>query len=221
MQFRRAFVGFLLLASCAGRGGGTLPTGGQGGDAHVEVACVLVPDGGLCSFTAVKRPGRRCVKLLYGVDSGTVVASDDVCSGALAAGQSSTLVVRFPSRPGDLCGAVLADCATRPVAPAEALDVATAWQAELKQRHSGPITDADCRALGEHKYEIYSHADCGGIANPIEREQCAGNVRAERDREMPGFVEDCLSYYKRPLFNCQMKARDENTMYDCESLYPY
>ena len=209
-------------AGAAGQGGGRALAGAPGGgDAHVEVACVLVPDGGLCTFTAAARPGARCVKLLYGATSGTVVSSGDVCSGALAAGESSTRAVRFPSRPGEACGALLNECESRPVAPATALDAATAWQAELKQHYSGPLSESDCRKVNEHKYEIYVHADCDSVADPVQRDGCYRNIKDEQEREMPYLVQDCVQYFKRPRFNCEMKAKDQAELYACENQYPY
>jgi len=207
--------------AAAGVGGRAVAALPGGGDAHVQVACVLLPDGGLCSFTAIDKPGARCVKLLYGVSSGTVVASDDVCSGRLAAGESSTRAVSFSTRPGDVCGVVLSECESRPVPPAGALDGATTWQAELKQNYSGPVSEADCKKLNEHKYEIYTHADCDNVADPVQRDACYRNVKEEREREMPYLVQDCLQYYKRPRFNCEMKAKDQNELYACENQYPY
>jgi hypothetical protein len=213
----------LLSAACvarAGQGGRELAGRPGGGDPHVEVACVLVPDGGLCTFTALGKPGGRCIKLLYGASSGTVAASDDVCSGWLAAGESSTRVAHFSTRPGVVCGKLLSECESRPVAPATSLDTATAWQAELKQNNSGPITDADCKKLNEHKYEIYTHADCDRVSDPIQRDACFKNVREEREREMPYLVQDCVEYYQRPRFNCEMKAGTQDELDGCEEQFP-
>ncbi len=220
-----AVLALSLTTACPSAGGAARavarPTSGQGGDAHVEVACVLVPDGGLCTFTALGRAGTRCVKVLYGVASGTVVTSDDLCSGPLAPGASATLVVRFQTRPGDVCGRVMGDCQSRAVAPAGAQDVAIAWQGELEQDFSGPLSEADCKSLSEHKYEIYTHADCDGIADPVQRDGCYRNVRDERDREMPYLVEDCLQYFKRPRYSCEIKAKDQGELYACENQFPY
>ena len=217
----------VLLAGCACLGGAGAHGGGRelasapgGGDAHVLAACVLVPDGALCSFTAVDKPGARCVRLLFGSTSGTVVVSDVVCSGPLAAGEASTRAVRFATRPGDVCGAVLSECESRALAPAEAESAATAWQAELKQRYTGPITEADCKKLNAHKYEIYAHADCDNVPDPVERDGCVRNVQEEREREMPYLVQDCVQAYKRPRLNCELKAKDQNELYACESQYP-
>jgi hypothetical protein len=205
-----------LLAACPGAAHPTVPSGADG---PVDVACVLVPDGGLCTFTATSA-GSRCIKLLYGSTAGTVVSSNDICSGPLAAHASATLAVRFPTRPGDACGTFLSECESRPVAPATALDTAAAWQAELKQSFSGALTEADCKKLNDHKYEIYVHADCDAVADPVQRDSCYRNVKEEREREMPYLVQDCIQYYKRARFTCEIKAKDANELYACETRYP-
>ena len=210
---RRLFP--LLLTACATTGAGrTVPDD----PAHVDVACVLLPDGGLCTFTATA-PASRCIKLLYGSTSGTVTSSSDICSGPLSTGESSTLAVRFPTRPGDACGAFLSECESRPVAPAAALDTAATWQAELKQTNSGPLTEADCKTLNDHKYEIYVHADCDAVADPVQRDACVRNIADERTRETPYLIQDCINYYKRPRYNCELKAKDQNELYTCESRF--
>jgi hypothetical protein len=180
-----------------------------------------VPDGALCSFTAVDRPGARCVRVLFGATSGTVVASDDVCSGALAAGETSTRAVRFATRPGDACGPILGQCESRAVAPADTEAETTRLHDQLQEHRSGPVSEADCKKVNEHKYEIYVHADCDSLADPMQREACVKNVQEEREREMPFLVKDCLQAYKRPRLNCELDAKDQNALYACENQFPY
>jgi hypothetical protein len=210
----------VVLSGCVGAGGAGARQASAPGDhdAHVQADCVLLSEGAICSFTAKDRPGSRCVKVLYAVVSGTVVSSDTVCSGRLAANESSTLVVRFSTRPGDACGSTMGDCLVKTVEPAAAIDAAAAWQAEIKQNYNGPVTEAECKKLHEHRYDIWMHADCDGIPDPAERNRCYQNITAERDRELQYFQQDCLRY-TRDLLKCELAAKTAEDIYQCEDRF--
>lgn len=225
---RSFWIGVLVLAAggsggCPvanrGGGGGAAGAGTTTGPAAIDAACVLMAEGGICSFTnRSNAPAARCVKVLYGAAAGTVVASNDVCTGRLWAGAVSTIVVRFPERPADHCGSDMADCRVKVVEPAAAPDVMVAWQAELEASYSGPLTAKDCEKLVKRRYEFYGHEDCRGLSPP-DKAQCEKQVADERDRELPYLVQDCVGYYSRDLYKCTMEAKTLEELYRCEDLY--
>lgn len=216
----RLLVLLLLLlpaaTACRGAGG----TGAGGGGAKIDAQCVLVPDGGICTFRNSGGPGARCVKILLGASTGTVVASEPLCSGRLGRDGQMTVVVKFASRPGDLCGTNLADCQTRVAEPDVATAEAATWSAELKTHYTGPATEQDCRALVKHRYDLYVKEDCGTYGNPQEKQDCTDELYRERDQDMRYQLEDCMQYAPRAQINCQMQANSTSEWDDCSDKYP-
>lgn len=217
----RAILGILLLAAAAAcpRGGDAGGGAAGGAPANIEAACVLVSEGAICSFTNKGGAGSRCVKVMYGASSGTVVASNDVCTGRLPAQGILTVVIRFPTRPAELCGDGLTDCQVKAVDPAAAPDVMLAWQNELKASYDGPLTQEDCKKLVKVKYDFYMREDCRGMSNPVDKKSCEQSIVQERDREMPYLIQECMSYYTRELYKCMMVAKTIDDLYRCEDQF--
>jgi hypothetical protein len=106
------------------------------------------------------------------------------------------------------------------VEPGAAVDVAAAWQVDLKQNYNGPLTESECKKLNDHRYEMWMHADCDAIPNPLERDGCYKNVRNERDQQMPYLIQECLRYTDRARYKCDMAATDLQTLDRCADMHP-
>jgi hypothetical protein len=209
-----------LLVVCAACGPGARRASSPNDvDPNVRVACVLVAEGAICTFTADRTPGSRCVKVLYGVVTGTVSASEQICSGRLETNESSTMVARFTTRPADACGKTLGDCLVKTVDPKGALDSAAAWQQEIKQTYKGPVTESECRNVITHKYDVWMHADCDADTDPVQRQQCYHDMNAERDQDLPVQVQDCVGSYSRERLGCELDAKTSEALSSCEDRY--
>jgi hypothetical protein len=204
----------VALAGCA-----TLGFGSSGGPPKIEAACVLVADGGICTFRNEGGRGERCVRVLVGAtSSGTVVASGKVCSGKLAKGGQMTVVVAFSTRPAEMCGRDGASCVVKVADPDKASEEAIDWSGDLKKSSTGPVTDADCRELRAHKYRIWADEDCKSITDPRDKQVCYDEVRAE-ERDDDSFLEDCREYYTREHVNCQFAAVSSQGLRVCEEKF--
>ena len=216
----RVAIGVALLvgatAGCKGGGGAGSGTAAQ--PPAIDVACVLGADGANCTFSNKGGPGARCVKVLYGArTSGSVVSYDEVCSGTLAAGQVASLAVRFPRRPGDACGEGVADCTTKVVEPAAAEAEALAWQDTLKAPAAGPLSEAECRDVLGHVFDVMKDSDAAAAATPEERANIEQMYDQMRASVMDSGVKDCVTRVTRKEYDCAMQARTKTELQRCDA----
>lgn len=197
-----AAVAALAALAVPGCGGKAAGGGRSASPANIEATCVLGADGATCTFTNYGGPGSRCVKVLYGARAtGTVIASDEICSGELRGGGVVSLAVRFPRRPADTCGPTVTDCTVRVADPSAAADVALAWADELKAQAAagsgrvagGPLTEKECEAYALHIIDVY----------------VTENVDEDRDRTKQYYIDEYLHYIVRECM--QTLTRQKHT----------
>lgn len=203
----------LALAAAAACGPKSQTAANPPAPGAFDTTCVLGLDGANCTFRNYGgTAGTHCVKVLYGARAkGTVIASDEVCSGELKPGAVYSVAVRFPRRPGDVCGPNVIDCETRVVPPQAAADVALAWADELKGSQpggggSGPLSRKECEDLARKVIDVYIDEYEGGNAQ---------SRQYYIDEYLDSMADQCMAQITREQYECVMKGRTMADVQGC------
>jgi hypothetical protein len=201
-----------LLAGCATTGGRATVLGA--GDPGIDVACVLVADGALCTFSASDTAGQRCVVVAYATRKGDPeIADQPTCSGPLDRAEQTTRVVRFGRRPAEAgCGPALGRCSSLIVPYGEEAAQALA---DARAKENAPPSEADCETVVHHLYDIWRREDCRGKAPP-ELVACERELAKEEQEQGPEIIAECARNWDRQRLECERVAASDSDIARCE-----
>jgi hypothetical protein len=187
------------------------------------VSCSLLADGAICTVASPAGSESRCFRILLGNKrTGTVIESDESCSGPLARDEKRTVAVRFPKRPALVCGPdVEQDCATKVLRTPIDEGAAAAWQAELRKPAEGGAAGGggggavDCKALALHVFELRLEEELSYASSDEER----ANVESWMEADKPYILEDneaaCQSAMSAEQAECMMRAAKYDDLRMC------